>query len=74
MTHAAEILEAALQLSDAEREQLVEALAVSLYGKDLGEEWEVEIQNRVSDIDAGRVVAVPGQDVFARLEQRFGGR
>ena len=74
MTHAAEILEAALQLSDAEQEQLVEALAVSLYGKDLGEEWEVEIQNRVSDLDAGRVAAVPGQDVFARLEQRFGGR
>lgn len=74
MTRAAEILEAALQLSDAEREQLVEALAVSLYGKDLGEEWEVEIQDRVSDLDAGRVAAVPGQDVFKRLEQRFGGR
>jgi len=74
MTRAAEILEAALQLSDAEREQLVEALAVSLYGKDLGEEWEVEIQDRVSDLDAGRVAAVPGQAVFKRLEQRLGGR
>lgn len=74
MTQAAEILEAALQLSDAEKEQLVEALALSLYGKDLGEEWEIEIQKRISDLDAGRVVSVPGQDVLAKLEQRFGGR
>lgn len=74
MTETAEILEAALKLNDTERERLVEALAVSLYGKDLGEEWESEIQKRISDLDSGAVVPVPGPDVFERLGQRFGGR
>jgi putative addiction module component (TIGR02574 family) len=74
MAQPAEILEAALQLSETEREQLVEALVISLYGKDLGERWESENQKRVSDLDSGKVISTPGEAVFARLEQRFGSR
>jgi putative addiction module component (TIGR02574 family) len=74
MAQAAEILEAALQLDEDERTRLVEALAASLYGNDLGKEWEDEIQRRIEDIDSEAVATVSGDEVFARLEQRFGGR
>ena len=74
MVHAAEILEAALKLDEAERARLVEALSESLYGHDLGDEWESEIARRIEDVDSGKVTPVPGDQVFARLEKRLGAR
>ena len=74
MVEAADILEAALKLGEVERTRLVEALAASLYGRDLGHDWEEEIQRRIEEVDSGRVEPIPGEEVFARLEQRFGGR
>lgn len=74
MLHADEILQAALQLEPGERASLVEALSASLNGLDLGEEWEAEIARRIEEVDAGRVETVPGEAVFTRLQQRFGGR
>ncbi len=74
MSQAATILKAALQLDEAEREDLVLALSCSLHSKDLGAEWEGEIRRRVEAIDAGEVDLLEGEDVFSRLEKRFGGR
>lgn len=67
-------LKAALNLDEQERAKLMEALAAGLYDRDLGNDWENEIQRRIEDIDSGRVESVPGSEVFDRLEQRFGGR
>ena len=61
------MLEGALQLAPRERAELVEALTASLDGHDLGEDWENEIRLRVSDVDAGRVKSVPGEEAFARV-------
>jgi hypothetical protein len=47
------------KLDEAERTRLVEALAASLYGRDLGHDWEEEIQRRIDDIDSGRVEPIP---------------
>jgi putative addiction module component (TIGR02574 family) len=74
MLEAKDILAAALKLNTRERARLVDELSASLEGIDLGNEWEDEIQRRIDDIDAGRVNPVPGDVVFSRLEQRFGGR
>ena len=74
MTEAAEILEAAMKLDPAERSQLLEALAASLYARDLGDDWEREIEQRIADVDSGKVVPVNGEAVLSRLEHRFGGR
>lgn len=74
MAQPADILAAALNLDEQERAKLMEALAASLYGRDLGNDWENEVQRRIEDIDSGRVEPVPGSEVFDRLEQRFGGR
>ena len=71
MLQSQEILEAALQLPQEQREVLVDKLAASLELGDLGEYWEGEIQRRIQDVDAGRVATIPADEVFARLEQRF---
>ncbi len=68
------VLEAALKLRPEEREELVDELSASLDLSDLGEYWEGEIKRRMEDVDTGRVKTVPAEDVFARLEQRFGGK
>ncbi|MBN1607244.1 MAG: addiction module protein [Polyangiaceae bacterium] len=74
MRQAEEILEAALKLDPGDRAHLVAELSASLEGVQLGEAWDDEIQRRIDDIESGRVQPVPGEEVFVRLEQRFGGR
>jgi putative addiction module component (TIGR02574 family) len=68
------VLEAALKLPPKEREELIDELSASLDLSELGEYWEGEIKRRMEDVDAGRVKTVPADEVFARLEQRFGGK
>ena len=53
---------------------MLEAIAASLDGFELGPEWEDEIRRRVGDLDSGRVEPLPGEDVFSRLEQRLRAR
>jgi putative addiction module component (TIGR02574 family) len=72
MDPARNVLEAALKLDEAEQEEIVEALAANLYGADLGPEWEAEIQRRIAEVERGNVALVPGDEVFARLERKFG--
>jgi putative addiction module component (TIGR02574 family) len=64
---AAELIEAALKLNHEDRAKLVEAVSASLEGESLGEEWEDTIARRVADLDSGRVVPIPGEQVFQRL-------
>jgi putative addiction module component (TIGR02574 family) len=71
MSEPSQVLQAALELAPRERAELVEAIAASLDGFDLGDEWEEEIQKRVRDVDSGQVTAVPGEEVFSRIEQRL---
>jgi len=56
----AEILKAALDLPEQEREQLVEELSASLHGgfatKEIEESWEAEVARRLAEIDAGTAV------------------
>ena len=74
MSEPSQVLQAALELAPRERAELVEAIAASLDGFDLGDEWEEEIQKRVRDVDSGQVNAVPGDEVLARIEQRLRAR
>jgi putative addiction module component (TIGR02574 family) len=72
MLPAEEILEAALKLEPQERARLVAEISATLEGLDLGNEWEDEIAHRVEDLDTGRASAIPGEEVFAHLDRRFG--
>jgi putative addiction module component (TIGR02574 family) len=72
MLPAEQIIEAALKLSHDERAKLVEAVSASLEGESLGTEWEDAIARRVTELDSGKVLPIPGDVVFQKLGQRFG--
>ena len=57
------ILEAAMKLAPQEREELIEELSASLDVTDLGEYWETEIKRRIEDVDSGRAIPVPADEV-----------
>ena len=38
---------------------------------EISEEWMVEIERRIDEIESGKVKAIPGEEVFAKLERKF---
>jgi putative addiction module component (TIGR02574 family) len=73
-----ELLEKALQLSEQERELLIDRLVESLANEpaEPGVEaaWDEEIKRRVDDIRCGRVKTIPGEQVLRRLKTRLSRR
>ncbi|OIO12025.1 MAG: hypothetical protein AUJ80_01330 [Gallionellaceae bacterium CG1_02_60_325] len=70
-----EVLEnQALQLSPKERGELIHRLIVSLESEPedtpeaIAKAWDEEIARRVADMDAGKTVWIPAEEVFARLD------
>lgn len=69
-----EIEAQALQLPPKEREDLIRRLIVSLEAEPedspeaIAKAWEEEIARRVADMDAGKTVWVPAEEVFARID------
>jgi putative addiction module component (TIGR02574 family) len=69
-----EIEEQALQLSPKERGELVHRLIVSLEAtpedtpEAIAQAWDEEIARRVADMDAGKTLWIPAEEVFARLD------
>jgi putative addiction module component (TIGR02574 family) len=68
------IFEAAMKLDPRGREELIEELSASIDVTNLDDYWETEIKRRIEDVDSGRVKPVPADEVFDRLERRFGGK
>ena len=64
----------ALQLSPQERGELIHRLIVNLEGTPedtpevIAPVWDEEIARRVADMDAGKTVWIPAEEVFARLD------
>lgn len=64
----------ALQLSPKERGELIHRLIVSLEGEPedtpeaIAQAWDEEIKRRVADMEAGKTVWIPAEEVFARLD------
>ena len=64
----------ALQLSPKERGELIHRLIVSLESEPedtpeaIAKAWDEEIARRVADMEAGKTVWIPAEEVFARLD------
>ena len=70
-----DLIEQALDLPLAERAELARRLLDSL--EDISEEesdalWAVEAERRYADFKAGKIKAIPAEEVFARLRTRNG--
>lgn len=71
MGRAKEVLRELLALDPAEQDEVLEELWQSRTGGELSPEWEAEIARRIADLDAGRAKTVDGEEVMARLRQRY---
>lgn len=69
-----EIADQALRLTPKERGELIHRLIVSLESEAddtpeaIAKAWDAEIARRVADMDAGKTVWIPAEEVFARLD------
>lgn len=63
----------ALQLDEADRERLLDALMESLAGSEpaLSEEWSREIERRVAAFDSGNNATVSAEALLSELRQRL---
>ncbi len=69
----ADLEEQVLLLPEEQRANLASLLIGSLDEPvALSEEWQVELDRRMADLDAGRTKAIPAAEVHAELKRRFG--
>lgn len=69
----------ALKLSPPDRDELVRALIASIDGEpdgtpeEIAKAWDEEIARRVTDIEAGRTVGIPAEQVLAEIRTMIAG-
>lgn len=70
----AELIEMAEMLPIDEKALLVDRLLESMFPrqKEIDELWAIEAERRVEDVRSGKVKTIPGEQVFAEIEERFG--
>lgn len=80
MSRTVEDLKAqALKLTPSDRDELVRELIASLDGEpegtseEIAKAWDEEIARRVSDLEAGRTVGIPAEQVFAEIRAMIAG-
>ena len=62
------VISEALKLTPEERTELIERLADTvLPAPPLHPEWEAEIARRVADMESGKTVGIPAQEVMGDL-------
>jgi len=74
--NAQEILAAALNLSDDDRLEVVEALVVSFQtegGPPFDESWREVIQRRTAELQSGQVTSIPWSEVKRTAREAVGG-
>jgi putative addiction module component (TIGR02574 family) len=71
---ANKVFEEALSLPSDERVSLVEKLLMSLnlpIQPEIDRLWAEEAERRISQIERGDVELIPGDDVFAKIHQKY---
>lgn len=74
---ASEIYEAGMNLPPSVRKDVALRLLESLELADqesVDQAWTTEIGSRVDDVLTGKVTTIPGDEVFARLDERLDAR
>ena len=69
------VIEEALSLPADIRLNLVEKLITSLnlpINEDIDRLWAEEAERRISQIEAGEVKLVPGEEIFSKIRAKYG--
>lgn len=70
----AELLDAAMALSEDERSELAELIEASLppVPRGLHPDWPAELRRRYDEVKSGAVKAIPWEEVRRRLNAKYG--
>lgn len=73
-TQTLDIMERAEMLPIDMKLELVDRLLESIgpSQKEIDDLWKIEIERRVEEVRSGKVKTIPGEQVFAEIEERFG--
>ena len=74
-TQVAVFADQALSLPSEDRIYLVDKLLESLNlsgTEEIDRLWVEEVEQRIDDLDSGRVKAIPGEQVFSEIRDRLG--
>jgi putative addiction module component (TIGR02574 family) len=68
-----ELIEAVVSLPVEERAIVADSVLRSLNAPDpeIDREWAQVAQRRLAEVRSGKVTAVPGKEVFAKIRKRF---
>jgi putative addiction module component (TIGR02574 family) len=71
--NAKELIEQAIALPVEERALVVDSLLRSLNSprSETDAQWAKEAERRLAELRSGKVAAVPGEEVFERVRERF---
>ncbi|WP_373507857.1 addiction module protein [Thiocapsa sp.] len=71
--NAKELIEQAIALPVEERALVVDSLLRSLNSPrpETDAQWAKEAERRLAELRSGKVAAVPGEEVFERVRERF---
>jgi|APDOM4702015248_1054824.scaffolds.fasta_scaffold17207_2 putative addiction module component (TIGR02574 family) len=50
-------------------EKILESLSPTQ--KEIDELWKVEVERRIEEVESGKVQTIPGDEVFAKIRERF---
>ena len=70
-----QLIDEAVSLPVEERTLVVDSLLRSLNtpNEDIDRQWAAVAQRRLAELRSGRVKAIPGEEVFAKVQKRFSG-
>ena len=73
-TQTAELIDMVESLPIDMKAMLVEKLLHSMYPNqtEIDELWKAEAERRIEEVRTGKVTPIPGDEVFAEIEGRFG--
>ena len=73
MLKSDELIDEAMSLPIELRAQLVDKLLKSLNPAqaEIDGLWALEAEKRVADIEAGRILPIPGEEVFEKIRKRL---
>ena len=62
-----------MQLASYERVELADKLiqSIDFTDDDIQQSWMFEASSRLDDVRSGKVIPIPGEDVFAEARARF---
>jgi putative addiction module component (TIGR02574 family) len=54
--------------------ELVDRLleSISPTQDEIDELWKIEVERRIDEVETGKVRTIPGDEVFAKIRERFG--